>query len=372
MAKKNNNTKIEKNPLSQALGAFLRKERDLMRKTSNEIAKEINIGASFYRMIEAGSANIHPSRVLNIINSFPNSGIELNSLCKYLVAIQMIEPSLNSYQELRQAIDNLSEADGEFERLFKAFESVLTYIKAGDSEKVKEYIDDENLNNELREFLTSKFYELEPEKRLDQKLNELIDDTPSFYLDFALNTLQSLHQLPMSIITSDLWHWEEKNKDNIVSRYCISKNHNYVTSLKNLLRYHYTHLWSPDFKTENFIFIDDENSSDQLKNLFNKNLKNSLKESGLTNKLENADTYLKKVIFRTGSSDNKKLLNLLESHEGNSYDAVWIYIMKNNNHIGILAEIDKNDLKLIKGTSLKFKETIDKLDEIKLLWNELS
>ncbi len=363
--------KIEKNPLSQALGAYFRKERDLMRKTSNEIAKKINIGASFYRMIEAGSANIHPSRVLNIINTFPNCGIELNSLCKYLVAIQMIEPSLTSHNELKQAIDSLSEADGEFERLFKAFESVLKYIKDKNTEKVKEYIDDENLNNELREFLTSKFYELEPEKRLDQKLNELIDDTPSFYLDFALNTLQSLHQLPLSIITSDLWHWEEKNKDNIVSRYCISKNHDYVTSKKNLQRYHYTHLWSSDFKTENFIFIEDDKSSKDLKHLFDKNLKNSLKDSNFISRLSDADTYLKKVNIKTCSSQRTDILEILGSNDEMQYDAIWIYIMKNNNRIGILAEIDKENLKLIKGTSLKFKETIDKLDSLIEIWNEI-
>jgi len=60
-----------KNPLAQALGLVLQSTRDKMGGiSSSEIASRLGLAASHYRMIEAGSAILHPSRAIKIVQTF--------------------------------------------------------------------------------------------------------------------------------------------------------------------------------------------------------------------------------------------------------------------------------------------------------------
>ena len=49
--KKSKEEKISINPLSVLLGSYLAKERNLLRMNSKDMANQIGIGESFYRMI---------------------------------------------------------------------------------------------------------------------------------------------------------------------------------------------------------------------------------------------------------------------------------------------------------------------------------
>ncbi|MHC4256196.1 MAG: helix-turn-helix domain-containing protein [Planctomycetota bacterium] len=54
-----------KNPLAQALGLVLQGMRDKMGGiSSSEVASLLGLAASHYRMIEAGSAILQPSRAI--------------------------------------------------------------------------------------------------------------------------------------------------------------------------------------------------------------------------------------------------------------------------------------------------------------------
>ena len=70
-----------RNPLAQALGIVLQNIRDKMGGiSSSEIASHLGLAASHYRMIEAGSAILQPSRAIRVVQTFDT--IEFIPLCR--------------------------------------------------------------------------------------------------------------------------------------------------------------------------------------------------------------------------------------------------------------------------------------------------
>ena len=88
-----------RNPLAQALGIVFQGLRDQMGGISSaEIAKKLGLAASHYRMIEAGSAIIQPSKAVRIVQTFDI--IEFIPLCQVLVAIQIIDPTRENISDM--------------------------------------------------------------------------------------------------------------------------------------------------------------------------------------------------------------------------------------------------------------------------------
>ena len=373
MAKeKKGNQRIEKNPMSQALGSYFRKERDMLRKTSNQVAQEIEIGSSFYRMIEAGSANLHPSRLLKVINAFPNSGIEFDLISKYVVGMQMVETSLSSLDLLHATIAELMSADGDFERLLKTFDPIWHYLENDQNDLVKKHLDSEMVYNELREFLTNRYYEMEPEKRLNQELNELIDQTPTFYLEFALNTLKSLQALPVSIFFSELWRWESQHLKNFSSLHGLVLDHTGVTDYQNLERYQYKYVWEDQFQHVYLLFPNAPYDAATIKSIFEKNLLKSLRQEPEKNKhyIDDFERAMKKVHIKTFDADEEFISQVLKPDNYVHYNAVWVFSMVNNNNIGFLSYIHPETAQIAQGTSLRYKDTVSRLELMKRIWNE--
>jgi transcriptional regulator with XRE-family HTH domain len=366
--------RIDKNPLSLVLGAYLRKERDMLRKTSNQVAQEIEIGSSFYRMIEAGSANLHPSRLLKILNAFPNSGIEFDLLSKYIVAIQMVETNLGSLDDLRRTVSELMAADADFEKLFKFFDPIWHLFEQNKQDLVKKHLDNDVIYYELREFLSNRNYEMEPEKRLNQELNELIDQTPSFYLEFALNTLKSLQVLPATIFFSELWKWEEQHLKDFSSLYGVVKDHNGVTDKQNLNRYQYKYLWEDQFQQVNLLFIENHKTAKAIKQIFEQNLLESLKKNADKNQkyIDSFEKAMRKVHIKVCPTKNPYTDKfIVVENDPTSYNAMWIFSMINNNNIGFLSYINPESAQIVQGTSLRYKDTTARLEAMKSIWNEI-
>jgi hypothetical protein len=376
-------TRIEKNPLSIALGTFFARERNLLRDNSKEMANKIGIGESFYRMIEAGSANLHPSRVLQVIKAFPNSSINLDALCKFLVAIQMVESNLSTYETFRQAINDLVAADNKIQKLFKVFEPVWKVMQNGNYE-VKDLFDTDMVYNELREFMTNYEYyatsSIETSEVKLQNINTIFENLPTIYFDYVEDFVQRTQELPTRIRFSDLWKWEDKNRKNFKSQYCISRDHENVTSLENLRRYKYRYLWENQYIETNMIFLTDE-PVDKIRKRFETNLRKSLTESNDIEKLNDFDERILKVHFKTCPVDNAEVIQALsgmdldaseESEQMRMYDAVWVFTLVNNNNIGFLSIISKDDVKLVEGVNLNHSKTIEKLDIMKKLWESIA
>ena len=95
-----------RNPLAQALGLVLQGMRDKMGGvSSSEIASSLGLAASHYRMIEAGSAILQPSRAIKVVQTFDT--IEFVPLCQVLVCIQILDSVRTSGTDMRVMADVL-------------------------------------------------------------------------------------------------------------------------------------------------------------------------------------------------------------------------------------------------------------------------
>lgn len=102
-------TEKMRNPLAQALGLVFQSTRDKMGGVSStDIASRLGLAASHYRMIEAGSAILQPSRAIKVIQTFET--IEYVPLCQVLVAIQILDSVKDSVDDMRTITAVLTEA----------------------------------------------------------------------------------------------------------------------------------------------------------------------------------------------------------------------------------------------------------------------
>ncbi len=380
--KKSKEEKISINPLSVLLGAYLAKERNLLRMNSKDMANQIGIGESFYRMIEAGLANLHPSRVLDFIKSFPNSQINFDAICKFLVAVQMVENNLSSYDQLKKVIDEMSAADFKLQKLFAVMEPVWNELKKG-NEEIKPLIESEVFLNELQDFLTRyELYAVNPKESSEtvvQNANNIFRTIPTIYFDFVEDIVTRTQELPVRIRFSDLWKWEERNSSKFKEHYGIFRDHSSITNYENLRKYKYLYLWQGQHIATYFIFLNTDVSAEKIKSVFEKNLRRSLTEGDYTNELQTFDEKMKKIRFKCCPPDHTEIIDLLtgsyfddsENPYDKVHDAFWVFRLVNGNNIGFLASIEKETYKPFEGINLGFDDTVNKLDGMKKLWDAL-
>lgn len=396
-------TSTYKNPVSQVFGMVLRKQRNISGKSSEEIAESIGIKPSFYRLVESGSNNLHISKALNLVDAFEGV-LEFNAVSKILMSISIMEASAKKaieegahYAEgLRISLEKLSVYDKE--KLGILFRSLvestllnkLKQKKFGASESTALLVE-MGLDVLMKEFLTAYGNFGQSSERIQSDyLLEFLRDVPTLYFDFLSETKESLLRMPVLIGFAGLWQWEERNRKNFKEMICISNHPASVVSIENLRRYKYKHLWEPTFKEAKFIFLTDKDA-DFLHQSFSKNLERSLEESNEGDKLKSLNTVTSKVSIKClnladeqSHSYGSVVKDLLcgedfdksSGKETQQYDAIWIFTMKNQNHVGFLASINyeskgANKNKLSQGISLTYGEVGEKHKGMKRLWETI-
>ena len=119
-----------RNPLAQALGIVLQGMRD---KTggisSSQIASLLGLAASHYRMIEAGSAILQPSRAIKVIQTFET--IEFIPLCQVLIAVQIMDTAKHTVNDMRTTASLLTEANPALSNVLMDLDSIWNTIATG-------------------------------------------------------------------------------------------------------------------------------------------------------------------------------------------------------------------------------------------------
>ncbi|MBL7959689.1 hypothetical protein JNL27_05550, partial [bacterium] len=152
--------------------------------SSDEVASKLGLGGSSYRMVEAGSAVLQPGKAVMVIKSFER--IELDPLCKIMVAIQVMESGIDSIDDMRAMSKLLGEADTELHDLFEKFDPLWPIIKSQESSVVGDEIKARHIDNELENFLTTpRPTVVDQEGLLDSHVKSLLSSTPPFYLDLS-------------------------------------------------------------------------------------------------------------------------------------------------------------------------------------------
>lgn len=372
MAKKgSSSSKTFKNPLVQALGLVLHKMRNSIGMTSDEVAAKIGLGGSSYRMIEAGSAILHPGRSLNIIKVFDQ--IEFDPLCRLLVAIQVMETGTQTVDDFKNATILLGDTDPQLQQLFDALMPAWKLVQNQDANSVADYISNSDVPSILTDFLTiNRYFGLEKERRLDFQLNALIEGTPSIYLDFILDILSSLKKHRLHYFPEESRTWESENKHNFLNLYAVIRDPAGILNKDNFSSFDYNYLWQPQFESLKYIILDKDFDPEKSKTLFQRYLKEALQDKHIKYQVElqQFDEAMEKVHFVNGYGKRNELYNSMKySEDSNPVDFLWIFTLKNGNKVGFISNNDSN--KVFYGTTLSYLETNERLEVFKQVWPDL-
>lgn len=360
-----------KNPLSQLFGVLLQKMRSDLGLNSDEVAQKLRLGGSSYRMVEAGSGVYQPGRALELIQVF--NQIEFEPLCRLLVAIQTMETSGKDTEGRRGASVLLSDADPQLKLVFDAIEPTWEIALQESSNKVVSYLETNRAHLVLKEFLTTnRYFGLEKEKRLDFELNSLIEDIPSVYLDFILDSLQSLRKYRLHYFPDDSSSWENDNKYNFTNLYAVILDSSEITNPENFRSFDYNYLWQTQFERLNFILLGEKTDAKKQLKDFKETLKMVLHEKPVkyAQELKRFEEVTEqKLRFKNGNIYKDQLKLMLDSVGEDGTKMFWVFTLKNGNNIGFISNSDTQQV--FYGTTLSYKETRDKLNEFKKIWDDI-
>lgn len=394
-----------KNPVAEVFGEMLRRQRSISGRSSEEIADLIGIGRSYYRLVESGSNNLHISKAIKLVSAFEDV-YKFDAVSKLLLAISYMEVTANKFiQEakdnkenvavaysngLMKASEELSQYDERLKIIFKKFHSLDFFsIK----EKEVERKDDSKLSNKdiialMLEYLTNyDNFGKATEIAHNEFIRSYLNDVPAFYLEYLTRHKEQLLKMPIRINFSELWRWEEENKNSLRKMICVIKNHRFVFSSENLSKYKYKHLWAPQYEEVLFIVNSDARKASVYKAEFKKLLKQSLTESGEFELLDTIDEKMRKVhvkCYPFNSNQNalieEKLTEIFELKQFNELSknmdnpepgAVWVHNLENYG-VGFFALAEKDTSRLVEGVGLTLNEVAAKTQDFYDMWALIS
>ncbi len=375
-----------KNPLAQALGLVLQEMRGKMGGiSSSDIASQLGLAASHYRMIEAGSAILQPSRAVRIVQAFDT--IEFVPLCEILVSIQMLDSAKSSVRDMKTTITLLTEATPSLARVLGKLEPLWKIISSGESGDVAEAIVESGFKDELVRFLTtepapfgaadiddfmSPTYEHPLSGRLYGKIGNILQGVAPFYLDAVLQLTDNLKNITPRVTAEELARWEHLHQNKFSHLIGIVRKPEIVVEIGI---FDYNYLWEEDFQKILIIYRD--GSAERAKWAHAKiveNLRKKLETDRLKyeRQLQTFDEVLNKKLIIKYSGDKKTAIDEILLYRGVPMNNLWAYIMLNGYVVPFVddATVDSAGTGLY-GTSLGYDETSEKLVKIRKLCNDI-
>lgn len=357
-------TKMNRNPLSIALGAYLSAERQRISPDlkSGKLAQKLEIGESLYRMIESGNARIHPKNFLKFIGVFEASSIEHGAFCRLLIAIQFLDSFLDSPNEFSIAVSQLKANDERYHELLNSLQPLFEKLLQG-VDDIKEVLHNGRVVESIREFLSQPDSLGKENSEVQQeKISGIFQEIPTIYYSFIDKMLQDLMTLPLGFRSSDLWKWEKNNRSDFKYLYAFAKDVQAVISEDNFKRYKWEYLWSPNFFEAHIIFLGKHNEK-KLHNDFCNYLKKSLEASHDVHLLHDFDEKMKKLFIHSAELTAAQSQDILidvdqnDLNETTNYDLAWIFELPRKIFVGLKAKIIDENWKLQEGISLNWNNT---------------
>lgn len=375
-----------KNPLAQALGAVFQSIRDKMGATSSsDIAALLGLAASHYRMIEAGSAILQPARAIRVVQAFET--IEFVPLCQVLVAIQILDSSKHSIEDMRTTADLLKEANPALSGVLNGLGELWPIMATGKSIDVARQIAAKGIANELETFLTTEpcsfsadqidnfmtpTYQHPISGPLYHKIGNILQGVAPFYLDTILQLTDNLRGITPRVTSEELAKWEASHKNRISNIIGIIRKPEIVLNVSN---FDYTFLWQENFQNMLIVYRDKPESDSRP---IDRSIAGQLKERFASERikyerqLQNFDEIVSdKLTVRSGRSNTHRIDDLL-LYRGVQMNNLWIYIMVNGYVVPFIdnATVDSDETNLY-GTSLAYDETCDKLIKVREICSEI-
>ncbi|MFC1737803.1 hypothetical protein ACFL1G_01990 [Planctomycetota bacterium] len=375
-----------KNPLAQTLGLVMQNMRDRMGGvSSSEIASRLGLAASHYRMIEAGSAILQPSRAIRIVQTFET--IEFVPLCQIMVAIQILDSAKSSIADMHTTTDMLIEANPALSEILKKLDALWDVIKNGKPSEVAEKIVSDGIEDELTKFLTTEPVNLTAEQidnfmaptyqhpltgQLYDKIGNILHGVAPFYLDTVLQLIDNLKNITPRVTAEELARWEMLHKNRISDIIGIVRKPEVVLDVNT---FDFSFLWQQNFRKMIIIHRDksqlqDKSMHQQIKELLRSKFENE--RAKYERELESFDeTFDEKLSIVLGADYTDKFDEILK-YTDIPMNNLWTYIMTSGYVVLFIdnATVSSNAADIY-GTSLAYDETCEKLINIRELCNEI-
>lgn len=362
-----------KNPLAVALGMVFRRTRDVMNRSSKEIAEEIGIKASFYRLIESGTNHLHISKTLSVVDAFEGR-LSFDGIMKTLTCISVMEVYGKSAEKsgsnyligVREAIEKFKEYDSQRLRfLFQPLNEDFFDQWQTDTEKPIFQFEFDTLLQKFLEDYSSFGKSFGENNR--RYISQFFDKLPSIYIESLERQKDSLLDLPVKVGFEVLSDWEEKNKAKLRSLKIIVSNIDLIFKEENLLRYHYNYLWEEKFENVNIIYFEGPGEN-QAKEVFLSNLSNGIKEADITNR--KTEQIAQKVRFCQciECPELKSYKDFLSQIRDGKYNSMWVFSLIGGKNVGFTAKIKSADASLTTGKSMTYPRTIQFMEKFEEIW----
>jgi len=375
-----------RNPLAQALGLVLQKTRDKMGGvSSSEIASSLGLAASHYRMIEAGSAILQPSRAIRIVQTFDT--IEFVPLCQVLVAIQVLDSAKQSVKDMRTTAGLLMEANPALFRVLKRFDPLWEVMDTTEVSHVAREIVAQGVVEELTTFLTTEPVTLTAEQisnfmsptyqypisgQLYDKIGNILQGVAPFYLDTVLELIDNLKNITPRVTPGELAKWESLHKNRISHIIGIVRKPEIILDFDT---FDYSFLWQQNFQKMLIVYRDKpESQTESVPQKIVDGLRTRFESERVKyeRELETFDEVVsKKLTVRFGQHIAGRIDNVL-LYRGVQMHNLWVYIMFNGYAVPFIdnATVDSSAAGLY-GTSLAYDETCEKLVGIREICSEI-
>ncbi|MBE0536307.1 MAG: hypothetical protein IH624_11615 [Phycisphaerae bacterium] len=375
-----------RNPLAQALGVVLQTTRDRMGGiSSSDIAASLGLAASHYRMVEAGSAVLQPSRAIRIIQTFET--IEFVPLCQILVAIQLIDSSRQSANDMQAVVNLVKEVNPGMTALLNRFDGLWEIIETAEPAEVARRITALGIDRELHTFLTTEPASLTAEEirnfmtptyahpisgQLYDKIGNILQGVAPFYLDTVLQLVENLKHITPRVTPEELGRWEGTHKNRISYIIGVVRKPEIIL---NVDTFDYTFLWEENFRKMVLIHRDPPQAN---RGSAAQQIVRCLKEKFEAERMR-YEPLLKgfdaaigdKLLVRQGEGLSERIDKVLQ-HRSMAMNNLWFYIMTTGYVVPFIDNAEtgvaSGDLY---GTSLAYDETCEKLVLIRELLDDV-
>ena len=371
-----------RNPLAQSLGLVLQGMRDDMGGiSSSQIARQLGLAASHYRMIEAGAAILQPARAIRVVQTFDT--VEFIPLCQALVCVQILDSVKQSVTDMRTTTKLLTEANPGMSGVLEKLDGLWPVVGAGEPGDVSKAIVNEGLKEKLQEFLTtepvmftgteidnfmSPTYEHPLSGRLYSKIGNILQGVAPFYLDTVLQLIDNLRNVTPRVTAEELAKWESLHKNRFSHIIGVVRRPEIILDVST---FDYSYLWDDSFEKILIIYRDrPQEKAASVHQRIAELLRTKFQTEHLRYERELAgfDKVMNdKLRIEDGTSRANEIDEIL-LYRNVPMNNLWTYIMVSGYVVPFIdnATVDSGTTDLY-GTSLGYDETSDKLIKIRKL-----
>ncbi len=376
-----------RNPLAQALGLVFQNTRDKMGGiSSSEIAASLGLAASHYRMIEAGSAILQPARAIKVVQVFDT--IEFVPLCQVLVSIQILDSVRQSIDDMRTAVQLMTEANPPLAKVLKGFDSLWDIIKTAEFGYVARQLTSHGIVKDLASFLTTEPLAFSPDEidnfmtptyqypisgQLYSKIGNFLQGVAPFYLDVILQLVDNLKGISPRVTPQELAEWEKKHNNRISHIIGIIRKPEIILDVNT---FDYSFLWQESFHKMMIIHRDQpKTQTESIHQRITDRLQARYESERIKyeRQLQNMEQVLKDKLQIDPGRRHINQIDKILLHREIEMNNLWVYIMVNGYAVIFVDNATTSDSGVtnIYGNSLAYDETCEKLIYIRELCDEI-